>query len=227
MRIEIKGDIISDDYSWIYDLFGLEYTSPGKVKKQLEEAKANNEFVDIYINSGGGEVFAGSEIYSLLRDFDGEINIHIVGIAASAASVIACAGKSDISPTAMIMVHNVVSTANGDYHVMDKESETLQKVNKALAAAYVAKTGMSEEEALNLMNNETWLTAQEAVELKLVDSISAPSQSATTKLVATTQTTLSANIIEKVSQLKNTNVILGKQVERYKNLLKMKEGLKK
>lgn len=224
MRIDIKGDIIRNDIAWIYDLLGYEYTSPKNVSLSLDKAKTNGEDVDVYINSGGGEIFAGSEIYSLLRNYEGEIHIHVVGIAASAASVIACAGKSDISPTAMMMVHNVSSSARGDYHQMDKESDVLKKANKAVAAAYVEKTGMTEQEALELMDKETWLTALEAVDLKIIDSISAPTSNSTINLAAAAVTTLSADAIEKITNLKNENVILGKKVERYKKLFNLKEG---
>lgn len=172
MRIDIKGSIISDDDAWVYEYFGIECCSPKKVNDAI--AKANGEKLDVYINSGGGSIFAGSEIYSALRAYTGQVEIHVTGIAASAASVIACAGKSDISPTAMLMVHNVSSTAAGDYHDMDKESEILQKANETIAAAYVAKTGMSEKDALKMMDKETWLSAKDAVKIGLIDKIAEP-----------------------------------------------------
>lgn len=88
-------------------------------------------------------------------------------MAASAASVIACGGDSDISPTAMLMVHNVSAESSGDYHQMDKTSNVLKKANQAMAAAYVEKTGMKESDALAMMENETWLTAADAVKKAL------------------------------------------------------------
>ncbi|MEG1492480.1 MAG: Clp protease ClpP, partial [Oscillospiraceae bacterium] len=150
----------------------MESTCPKDVLSLIE--KANGEKLEVYINSGGGSVFAGSEIYSALRDYEGQVEIHVVGIAASAASVIACASSSDISPTATLMVHNPALRADGDFHDMDKTSKILQEVGKTIAAAYVAKTGMSEAEALKLMDNETWLTAEKAVEIGLIDAISKP-----------------------------------------------------
>lgn len=169
MRIDIKGTIIPNDYAWIYEYLEMDGTCPKHVTDCIENA--NGEPLDVYIDSGGGDIFAGSAIYSALRSYKGTVNIHVVGLAASAASVIACAGKSDIAPTAMVMVHNVSTCANGDYHDMDKTSETLQKANKAIAAAYTEKTGMSEAEALELMDRETWLPAKEAVEKGLIDKI--------------------------------------------------------
>lgn len=169
MKIDVKGSIIPSGDKWIYDWFGIEATSPKDVNTALE--KANGQEVDVYINSGGGDIFAGSEIYSSLKGYKGQVNIHVVGIAASAASVIAMSGKSDISPTAMLMVHNVSGGAQGDYHTMDKTSDVLQTANKSIAAAYVAKTGMSEKEALAMMDKETWLTAQQAVDKGLINAI--------------------------------------------------------
>lgn len=169
MRIDIKGVIINNDDKWIYDWFDMESTSPKDVNTALD--KANGQSVDVWINSGGGDIFAGSEIYTALKSYKGSVSIHVVGLAASAASVIAMAGKSDISPTAMIMVHNVSSMAGGDYHDMDKMSETLQQANIAIAGAYIAKTGMEEQDALDMMDKETWLTAQQAVDKGLIDSI--------------------------------------------------------
>lgn len=170
MRIDVKGTVIPDEYGWIYDIFDEPYVSPGKVHAALEEA--DGEDIDVDINSGGGDVFAGSEIYEAIRGYSGNVNIHVVGVAASAASVIACAGRSDIAPTAQVMVHNVSAYAHGNYHDMDKASEVLKQANRAIAAAYVDKTGMSEKDALDLMDSETWLTASDAVEWGLIDKVS-------------------------------------------------------
>lgn len=169
MKINVKGAIIPNEDKRIYEWFGMDSTCPNDVAKGL--AEANGQIVDVEINSGGGSVFAGSEIYTALRDYQGQVHIKIVGFAGSAASVIAMAGYSEISPTAQIMVHNASSTAAGDYHDMDTAKGMLLSTNKAVAAAYIAKSGMSEQEALAMMDKETWLTAQQAVGLKLVDKV--------------------------------------------------------
>ena len=168
MRVNIKGAIINDDDKWVYDYLGVTATSPRDVRDALD--KANGEAVDVEINSGGGDIFAGSEIYTALRNYK-NVKIHIVGLAASAASVIAMAGVCDMSPTAMMMVHNVSTASSGDYNAMDKASDILQKANKTIAAAYTAKTGMTEADALAMMDKETWLTAEQAKEKGLIDSI--------------------------------------------------------
>ncbi|EPR12470.1 head maturation protease, ClpP-related [Ruminiclostridium papyrosolvens] len=198
MKVDVKGAIINSGDKWIYDWFGIEATCPKDVNNLLE--KANGQDVDVYINSGGGDIFAGSEIYSSLREYKGRVNIHVVGLAASAASVIACAGKSEISPTAMVMVHNVSGGNQGDYQSMDKTSEILQKANKSIAAAYIAKTGMSEKEALDMMDKETWLTAQQAVDKGLIDTVAFESN----QLVASYESgLLPKEVIEKMRNSKN------------------------
>lgn len=169
MVININGAIINSEDKWIYDWFGMPATSPQDIEKAI--LSANGEPLEVYINSGGGSVFAGSEIYSRLRNYTGNVNIHITGLAASAASVIACAAQSDISPTGMIMIHNVSSSASGDYNIMDKTSEMLKLCNEAVCNAYVTKTGMEKKYLLELMNKETWLTAEQAIEMKFVDGI--------------------------------------------------------
>ena len=169
MKLNLSGDIVPNDDKWVYDWLGYDAVCPNDVHEFLE--KAAGEPVDVYINSGGGDVFAGSEIYEALRDYSGEVTIHVI-YAASAASVIMCARRSVIAPTGMVMVHNVAAVSRGDYHAMDKSSEILQKANQAIAAAYTAKSGKSEQEVLELMDRETWLTGQEAVDAGLVDAIS-------------------------------------------------------
>ena len=168
--INVKGAIVPDDDAWIYDLFGIENTSPNVIESQLVDA--SGEDVIIRVNSNGGDVFAGSEIYDLLANYSGNVLIRIVGMAASAASVIACAGTSEIAPTGMLMIHNVQSYAAGDYRDMEHSAETLREANRSVMAAYRAKTKRSEEELLNLMDNTTYMSADKAVELGFVDKIS-------------------------------------------------------
>ena len=168
--IDIRGDIISNDDKWIYDWLEWDATCP----RDVSEAIRNNpkgERITVLINSGGGSVFAGNEIYSLLRGRD-DVDIQIQSVAGSAASVIAMANHSEISPVGMIMIHNVsIRGASGDYHDMKKNAEILQQMNAALAAAYTAKTGKPEDEILRMMDRETWITANQALELGFVDAI--------------------------------------------------------
>lgn len=168
-KIEVKGTIVGNADKWIYEWFGMDATCPKDVNAVISEA--NGEPLLVEINSGGGDVFAGSEIYTALKAYAGTVEINIVGLAASAASVIAQAGHSRISPTALFMVHNVSGSAAGDFHDMQQEAEILQTANKAVAAAYLEKTGKSMEELLGIMDAETWMDAQKAVEYGFVDEV--------------------------------------------------------
>ena len=169
-KINIKGPIVGNSEVWIYEWFGIEATSPNSVSKVIDEA--NGEDLEVEINSGGGSVFAGSEIYTMLKDYKGHVTVKIVGLAASAASVIAMAGnKVMMSPTAQMMIHNVSTYTSGDYRDMEHSAEVLKSANKTIANAYRLKTGKTQEELLKLMDDETWMTAQKAKELGFIDEI--------------------------------------------------------
>lgn len=170
MQINVSGDIISNDDKWIYDWLEWDSTCPNDIKNALA-TKPENEKLTVLVNSGGGSVMAGQEIYSLLCGRS-DVEIKVQSLAGSAASVIAMANHCEISPVAMIMIHNVsMSGASGDYHDMQKNAEILRQMNAALASAYVSKTGRSQEEILKLMDRETWLTANQALEMGFVDGI--------------------------------------------------------
>lgn len=170
MDIEVKGTIVPNDDAWIYDYFGIENTCPAKVREALEKAKGDK--VTIQVNSGGGDVFAGTEIYYLISNYKGKTTVDIMSFAASAATIICCAGDSvRASPGAQYMIHNVSCGAYGDYNEMDHTSEILRNANKAISNIYRVKTGMSEAELLELMNKESWLDATKAKELGFVDEI--------------------------------------------------------
>lgn len=169
-KIRVKGPIVSNDEKWIYDWFGIEAVSPADIDAQLEAA--GGEEVELEINSGGGDVYAGAEIYTALKQYSGNSIAKIVGIAASAASVLAMGAKKIlISPPAQMMVHNVWTRAEGDYREMEHEAVVLKGWNKSIANAYALKTGMEMGELLKLMNNTTWLTAQDAVKMGFADEI--------------------------------------------------------
>lgn len=169
MRINVYGVIIPNDYKWYFDWFDEDSTCPRDVNNILNEA--NGEEVEVYINSPGGIIEAGSEIYTMLREYQGDIKIKIVGQACSAASIIAMAGHCEMSPTALMMVHCVSTRASGNHNDMEKTAEVLRTADDALSNAYMAKSGMSKEEALEMMEKETWLTAHQAKERGLVDAI--------------------------------------------------------
>lgn len=165
--IDIKGPIITNDDKWIYDWFGVASCCPADIRLQLDDV-ADDESVQVVINSSGGDIFAASEIYDMLAESKATIKVIF---AASAASYIACACTSEIVPTGMLMIHNVSSYAAGDYNDMAHESGVLLKASKAVATAYRLKTGMSEDELIGLMDEETWLTADESVEKGFIDKV--------------------------------------------------------
>ena len=112
--------------------------------------------MEVIINSGGGSVFAASEIYTTLKSYMGNVIVKIVGLAASAASVVAMAGtKVLMSPTAQMMIHNVTTYAEGDYRDMEHTAVILKNANDTIANAYRLKSGKTQEELLALMDDET------------------------------------------------------------------------
>ncbi|MFC0232746.1 head maturation protease, ClpP-related [Vagococcus entomophilus] len=193
MKIDVKGTIISNDQKWLYDMFEMDSTAPKDIA--LPE---NGEQIDVTINSGGGDVYAGSEIYTKLKSYSGPVNIQIVGIAASAASVIAMAGsKVSISPTAQIMIHNVSAVVGGDHKALSHEANVLQNYNTSIANAYVAKTGKSMDDLLNLMDKETWFNAQQAVSEGFADEVMFSNEKAV-PLVASLSPVIPADAVEKL-----------------------------
>lgn len=169
-KIRIRGAIVPNNHKWIYDYFEMDATCPRDVETQLEAAKGGE--VEVEINSPGGDVFSGADIYTKLKAYEGKTIGKIIGVAASSASV-AAMGVDElyISPAAQIMIHNVWSYAAGDYNDFEHEAEVLKGWSKSLANTYMMKTGMSQEEIMALMDKETWLTAQDAVKYKFCDGI--------------------------------------------------------
>lgn len=169
-KIKVNGPIIASDEQWIYDLFDIEATSPDKVSKALDEA--NGDEVIVSINSEGGYVNSGSEIYTALKSYNGRVTTQIVGLGASAASVIAMGGsRVEMSPTAQLMIHNASVLAAGDKNDMNKAAEFLNTIDRSIVQAYAMKTGKSEADLLAMMNEETWMTANDALEHGFIDAV--------------------------------------------------------
>src|SRR5699024_2094138 len=164
IKIPVKGDIIDNDTAEFYDFWGMNnYCSPNQVESALQNA--NHQPVTVEIASNGGDVFAGSEIYSLLKGYDNDVTVNIVGLAASAASVIAMAGDTiKIAPTAQIMIHKAWTDSQGNADDLEHQANVLGTIDQSIASAYENKTGMSQDELLQMMSNETWLTAKDAVD---------------------------------------------------------------
>ena len=165
----IKGDVVDDETATFYSFFDIPAISPGQVSSILNDDGAEDSDVQVDI---AGDVFAASEIYTLLKKYAGTITVNIQGLAASAASVIAMAGDQvNISPTAQIMIHKAWSNVSGNSDDLEHQADVLSGIDESIASAYEAKTGMKQADLLNLMSQETWLTAKEAVDKGFADNI--------------------------------------------------------
>lgn len=137
-----------------------------------EELMSGSGDITVWINSPGGDCVAAAQIYNMLMDYKGDVTVKIDGIAASAASVIAMAGtKVIMSPVSMLMIHNPMTVAMGDTSEMQKAIEMLASVKDSIINAYEIKTGLSRARLAHLMDAETWMDANKAVELGFADEI--------------------------------------------------------
>jgi ATP-dependent Clp protease protease subunit len=137
----------------------------------LDKARGANS-IDLRINSAGGDVFEGVAIYEALTRFPGRIVAHVDGLAASAASFIAMAADEiAVAPMAYIMIHEAHGGVLGRAEDMRAQAELLDKISQTIAASYVARSKLTETEALDLMGEETWFTAEQAVAVGLADRL--------------------------------------------------------
>ena len=137
-----------------------------------DELNAGSGDITVWINSPGGDVVAAAQIYNMLIDYKGNVTVKIDGLAASAASVVAMAGTEVlISPVGMMMIHNPSTIAAGDTAEMKKVAEMLDEVKESIMNAYEIKTGLSRDELSKMMDAETWMDANKAVELGFADKI--------------------------------------------------------
>lgn len=137
-----------------------------------DELNGGNGDITVWINSPGGDCVAAAQIYNMLRDYKGNVTVKVDGIAASAASVISMAGdKVLMSPVSMLMIHNPMTVAYGSSDEMQKAIEMLSSVKDSIVNAYEIKTGLSRAKLSHLMDAETWMDANKAVELGFADDI--------------------------------------------------------
>ena len=158
----LNGEI--SDETW----FGDEVT-PKLFKDDLDKCQGD---IAVWINSPGGDVFAAAQIYNMLMDYPHNVTVKIDGLAASAASVIAMAGTEvQMSPVAMMMIHNPMTVAIGDSAEMQKAIAMLDEVKESIMNAYEIKTGLTRAKISHLMDAESWFNAKKAVELGFADKI--------------------------------------------------------
>jgi ATP-dependent protease ClpP protease subunit len=128
--------------------------------------------VIVNINSPGGDYFEGLAIYNLLREYEGKVTVRILGIAASAASIIAMAGNEiQIGRAAFLMIHNTWVMAVGDRHAFSEVADWLEPFDRAAAEVYAARTGMETAELSAMLDRETWIGGQAAVDQGFADSL--------------------------------------------------------
>ena len=162
-RVLLLDGEISDETWW-----GDEVT-PAIFRSELNAAEGD---IDLWINSPGGDCYAAAQIYNMLMEYKGNVNVKIDGIAASAASVVAMAGSTiEISPLGMLMIHNPMTVSIGDTHEMERTITFLSEIKESIINAYELKTGLSRAKISRLMDAETWMNAKKAVELGFVDSV--------------------------------------------------------
>ena len=160
--LELNGTIAEE--SWFDD-----DVTPQLFKDELNSGTGD---ITVWINSPGSDCVAAAQIYNMLSNYKGKVTVKIDGIAASAASVIAMAGDTVlVSPVSMLMIHNPATIAWGDHAEMQKAIDMLSEVKESIINAYVLKTGLSRPKLSHLMDAETWMDANKAVELGFADEI--------------------------------------------------------
>lgn len=171
--IPIKGTVVNNDDKEVYDLFGYDNVSPKDVSDILKGV--NGQDVTLEINSPGGYISAGSEIYTVLREYrehTGNITAKIVGQACSAASWIALAAdKVIMSPTAQMMIHRASTDVSGNIDDLSSAANAVNEMDKAYVDLYSKKTGKTPDEIYQMMTKTTWMNAKTAVENGFADEI--------------------------------------------------------
>lgn len=160
----------------IYDAIGFDpWTGAGVTAKRIAAALrviGKKEPVFVNVNSPGGDLFEGIAIYNLLRDHEGEVTIRVVGLAASAASVIAMAGDNvQVARAGFMMIHNVWVLAMGNRNDLRDAADQLETFDDALAGIYAARTKRDKKEMAKMMDRETWFSGDQAIEGGFADEL--------------------------------------------------------
>ena len=160
--LTINGTIAED--SWVDD-----EVTPQVFQDELSQGKGP---IDLWLNSPGGDCVAASRIYTMLMNYPDDVNVKIDGIAASAASVIAMAGtKVSMAPTAMIMIHNPLTIVGGQKEDLDQAAQMLAETKESIINAYELKTNLPRTKISAMMDDETWMNVNKAIELGFADNM--------------------------------------------------------
>lgn len=169
IELRIDGDIVMDDDFWSW-LFPDSTVTPKGFMAELAKHRGQN--LTVWINSYGGDVYAASRIYTALMEHKGDVTVKIDGVAISAASVIAMAGrKVYMSPTSIMMVHKPWMAAQGDANDLRHGADILDEVQETIINAYQLKTGRSRAKIAQLMDQETWMGAKMALAEGFIDGM--------------------------------------------------------
>lgn len=158
----------------IFDVIGADYWGEGVTASRIAGAlrSLNGADVTVNINSPGGDMFEGLAIYNLLREYDGKVTVKVLGLAASAASIIAMAGDEvQIGRGAFLMIHNCWVYAMGNRHDLAQIAADMAPFDKAMSDIYQARSGLDAETVDRMMDGETYIGGSEAVEKGFADSL--------------------------------------------------------
>lgn len=159
----------------VYDVIGYDFwTDEGVTAKRVAGAlrSMGKGPVQVDINSPGGDMFEGLAIYNLLREHDGEVTVRVLGVAASAASIVAMSGdKIQVARAGFLMVHNAWVAVVGNRHDLADAADFLKPFDDAIAGIYVARTGMEAKAVARLMDAETWIGGEAAIENGFADEL--------------------------------------------------------
>lgn len=190
-RILTLSGVIAEE-SWFDD-----EVTPKIFRDELMSGEGD---ITVWINSPGGDCIAAAQIYNMLLEYKGNVTIKIDGIAASAASVVAMAGNKVImSPVSMLMIHNPMTMAAGDTTEMKKAISMLTEVKESIINAYELKTGMGRGKIAKLMDAETWMDANKAVELGFADEILSRESSVKPSAMMYSENVVSRKLWNKIS----------------------------
>lgn len=162
VELRIEGEIVSNDDAWIYEWFGIKVASPNAFRDAISEHKGKD--IVVWIDSWGGDVFAGAGIYNALMEHKGKVTVKVDGKAVSAASIIAMAGEEILmSPSSIMMIHNPWTWRAGEAKDMRQAADVLDEVKEAIINAYEIKTGRTRNQLSDLMDKETWMSPKTAI----------------------------------------------------------------
>ncbi|MCI7647035.1 MAG: Clp protease ClpP [Lactobacillus johnsonii] len=218
VTIQMNGEVIPSDYADVYDYLGYENINPKAIKQALNEA--NGSDVELEINSPGGYVDAGSEIYTALKEYQGQVTAKITGQACSAASWIALAAdRVEMSPTAQMMIHRASTMSIGNSDDLASDLNALNSLDKSFVDLYSQRTGLDAQEVYRLMCNTTWMNAKEAVDKGFADEIMFQNDKKPALVNADGSLSVKPDTINKIK-----NLLHGKSTE---NVVKLQENLNK